>query len=932
MKKKVRKRKYNFVLVAGLIVVLLIVGLGVLFYNKNKTISGFATYTPGTVNLDSPITGQASSKCTYPQSYSLNNDLWRVDRQSTISFIKNGFWKNNTDYCSYIDKTDPYYDRNDVVIELNCGGFLVSSKMWRHIQCPKGQVCRSGACVDNTPTKSLSSSTKFGSDLTVPFYRTYNPSTGDHFYTMSETEKNNAVANYGYSDEGIAAYIFDIWEPDTNPLFRTYNPSTGDHFYTTDETEKNNAVANYGYSDEGTAGYIYNSAHGGLVPFYRTYSPSTGDHFYTTNENEKDYAVANYGYTDEGVAGWVYGGINLEGKYTGFYGFPQTFFDGSSLSSNEVVQVTDVIYSLEGELTNGIYPTYSGPINQPDFQKIEYQFDAYGSSGFPMHLGDYASPLNNGGDHSWDVIAHEMSHNFWNDNNFFYTLAVPGPFLQESTSVLTAQYVYERIKQDSNHFSLSKNKVDSLDRVFISEKAYQKSRYDEYIRLGKPYSQDESGPNYAILTSQAFDYKMFLIGDQYGWDKFPRFYKGFSNELKSQFSFWQDGVSDIEETTYTIAALNVAFNQDFRQEFKNLNFPINDTLYNQIYPKIKEFVGKCIYDWDCDDNLSYTKDLCLNSNDHYENGSSASFCYNKPQLVGNRTIKLAVVEFVPQNVKYGVLCLCKKSFGYYFMNSIDYCDNLVSCFTTFDITNNRFGQKSFTNLPSIDQFANIGITSFIDEGEFRLPHSIFYLNSYLGNESKRYGVDVSPQFKIDLKGPFILDDLPPVTNGIVNYSKVDDYFVNKINNKSLNLSGYDYVTVIYFDDSLVSNVDRHSFTSHSTSLNSNFVYIDLRTDLVEDIGLHTLAHELLHKMGASDTYVFGEGPNAPSWCHMFDCCTDPDGIPEPNKVPKYPQTKGCLMCAGGSIVLKYGEEQQSVSSIHQTLICNKTAQEIGWVN
>ncbi len=197
--------------------------------------------------------------------------------------------------------------------------------------------------------------------------------------------------------------------------------------------------------------------------------------------------------------------------------------------------------------------------------------------------------MNNGGDHSWDVIAHEIGHSFWSYNNGFYTIAHPGPFLQESTAVLTAQYVYERIKYDQTNFELSLDAIKSLNVVFKEERNFQKSKYDEYIELGRPYSQDESTPN-AILTSQALSYKMFLIGDKYGWNKFPIFYMAFSKDLVDQFSFWKDGVSDSEETTYTVAALNVAFNQDFRGDFKNLNFPIDDKLYNDIYPKIKEFV------------------------------------------------------------------------------------------------------------------------------------------------------------------------------------------------------------------------------------------------------------------------------------------------------------------------------------------------------
>lgn len=41
----------------------------------------------------------------------------------------------------------------------------------------------------------------------VPFYRLYNPTVSDHFYTTSRSEADNAVRRLGYSDEGIACYV-----------------------------------------------------------------------------------------------------------------------------------------------------------------------------------------------------------------------------------------------------------------------------------------------------------------------------------------------------------------------------------------------------------------------------------------------------------------------------------------------------------------------------------------------------------------------------------------------------------------------------------------------------------------------------------------------------------------------------------------------------
>jgi len=49
-----------------------------------------------------------------------------------------------------------------------------------------------------------------------------------------------------------------------------------------------------------------------------------------------------------------------------------------------------------------------------------------------------------------------MGHSFWSRSSWFYEIASPGPFLQEATAVLSAQYVYERIKLDPNNFGLSR--------------------------------------------------------------------------------------------------------------------------------------------------------------------------------------------------------------------------------------------------------------------------------------------------------------------------------------------------------------------------------------------------------------------------------------------------------------------------------------------
>jgi hypothetical protein len=87
---------------------------------------------------------------------------------------------------------------------------------------------------------------------------------GDHFYTTSSAERDNAVANLGYVSEGVACEVFPAPQAGTTPLFRLLG-GNGDHFYTTSAAERDNAVANLGYVSEGVACEVFPA--GGEQPF-----------------------------------------------------------------------------------------------------------------------------------------------------------------------------------------------------------------------------------------------------------------------------------------------------------------------------------------------------------------------------------------------------------------------------------------------------------------------------------------------------------------------------------------------------------------------------------------------------------------------------------------------------------------------------------------
>ncbi|KAI1798282.1 hypothetical protein LXA43DRAFT_1088404 [Ganoderma leucocontextum] len=145
---------------------------------------------------------------------------------------------------------------------------------------------------------------------TIPLLRGYSAQHEDHFYTTSASQMDNAIRNDAYVSQGDAALVFPTADgpsiPGAIPLYRMWSPTRQDHFYTASAAQRDNAVQKHGYTDEGVAAYVYGTQLCGSVPLYRTFDPVAYDHFYTANETEKFDFIDNRGYVDEGTAAFVF--------------------------------------------------------------------------------------------------------------------------------------------------------------------------------------------------------------------------------------------------------------------------------------------------------------------------------------------------------------------------------------------------------------------------------------------------------------------------------------------------------------------------------------------------------------------------------------------------------------------------------------------------
>ena len=130
--------------------------------------------------------------------------------------------------------------------------------------------------------------------IVMHMFRMYDPNSGEHFYTGSEVERDNLVAE-GWNYEGVG---FTFSMTTGMPVYRLYDPINGEHLYTMNAEEKAMLMAQ-GWNFEGIA---FNSAYDTEVPQYRLHNPNEtrGAYHFTASIEERDYLLS-LGWEDQGI-------------------------------------------------------------------------------------------------------------------------------------------------------------------------------------------------------------------------------------------------------------------------------------------------------------------------------------------------------------------------------------------------------------------------------------------------------------------------------------------------------------------------------------------------------------------------------------------------------------------------------------------------------
>lgn len=261
-------------------------------------------------------------------------------------------------------------------------------------------------------------------------------------------------------------------------------------------------------------------------------------------------------------------------QYVASY-LPDTFFTSCDLSIEEYTHINDLAFYSDYMIVREKNPNLG---DRALFQGISYSPPLFGSSGNPIGLGDYSIPQN--GRPYFDVIFHEMGHNFASANQLFNCLGIPGPFYHETVAEWFVQFDLNKIINDHSG-ELSPLAIEMLESIRDENRNYHLLEYQNYINGGCQFDY------YDIMTSHALVQKIYEYCDVSGWDVIGNFIDLFDHSRLEELSAIlasHGGIADeSHRVTFFIAALSKAFGRDLRSDFYALNFPIDDPLFEDLF-------------------------------------------------------------------------------------------------------------------------------------------------------------------------------------------------------------------------------------------------------------------------------------------------------------------------------------------------------------
>jgi hypothetical protein len=229
---------------------------------------------------------------------------------------------------------------------------------------------------------------------------------------------------------------------------------------------------------------------------------------------------------------------------------------------------------------------------QVSFDTMAENADACGYSGDPINISNGCFFYPNGIPR-WFVYYHELGHNFSLAQQaraaFSQIFKATSTYIEGDASLLAVWAM---------HKILTSPFLDSATKQTVQYGWDQETKYwlSELLKweteaTSLPYTDDNT-----TFNANMYEGIHLRFIDQYGWDYIPRYVRAWRNDPlvleKLGIVFPNGGTTLVHRATFVAAAISAAIEKDVRAQFKLWSFPIDDALFDDLFPYLKNAVAQ----------------------------------------------------------------------------------------------------------------------------------------------------------------------------------------------------------------------------------------------------------------------------------------------------------------------------------------------------
>ena len=283
------------------------------------------------------------------------------------------------------------------------------------------------------------------------------------------------------------------------------------------------------------------------------------------------------------------------------YGIPQSlrFFDDSFfplLDRSDVEYILTVAATIETEFANENVFLVDSNFNQVVLRDSGFggMYSLWYTTPVSFGAGDYGFS----GSLEWSSFFHEMGHNV--TLNFPAAYYFGGKIDGSANAIYseTMAQIYQhstgyKILNNYTHYGLDTDLFVEIKHSVLSSMKVIRRFYERYLENGKHFASwnDPNTPDdetiYTFMTI-AFKFCEHAEKNSQGYEmplkRMMKFLENFDESWATQYSpHFDTAEADTFRATMMVAAIAYAFDQDLRQEFRELNFPVSDEIYDKFF-------------------------------------------------------------------------------------------------------------------------------------------------------------------------------------------------------------------------------------------------------------------------------------------------------------------------------------------------------------